>query len=316
MLRLALVAFSCLSAARPDATQDPPAPTPAVLVTGASSGLGRKTTELLAQSGYFVYATARKPADLAELGKLANVQAVPLDVTQQDQIDQAVAVVRAGGRPLHGIVCNAGIAVMAPLIELHERDLQQQFDVNVFGTWRVAKAFAPLLLEHQGRIAITGSLSGTVNWALGGPYTMSKHAVEAMTDVLALELNPLGVQVSVIEPGNYRSEIMQGMQQRLRTSGYGGEGSRWRRQIERLQTQPSDRTQYPEPDDVAKAFLAALRDTTPKRRYLVVPNQREAELTIRAALQRVVELNQDQPFAYDRDTLVKLLDEALRARRQ
>ncbi|MBL8754785.1 MAG: SDR family oxidoreductase [Planctomycetes bacterium] len=294
--------------------QEPKPPQPAVLVTGASSGIGKKTTEVLAQSGFFVYATARKPQDLEALGKLANVQAIPLDVTKQEQIDAAVATVRAGGHPLHGVVCNAGIAVMAPLLELHERDLQQQFDVNVFGAWRTAKAFAPLLLEHKGRIAFTGSLSGTVNWAFGGPYCMSKHAVEALTDVLALELQQFGVQVSVVEPGNYRSEIMQGMQERLVAGGYGGDGSRWQKQLERLKAQPTDRAQYPEPDDVAKAFLAAMRDDQPKRRYLVVPNQREAELTIRAAVQRVVQLNQAQPFAYDRDALVKLLDEALRAK--
>jgi short-subunit dehydrogenase len=132
--------------------------------------------------------------------------------------------------------------------------------------------------------------------------------------VLALELQAFGVQVCVVEPGNYRSEIMQGMQERLVAGGYGGEGSRWQKQLERLKAQPTDRAQYPEPDDVAKAFLATMRDEKPKRRYLVVPNQREAELTIRAAMQRVVQLNQDQPFAYDRDTLVKMLDEALRAK--
>jgi NAD(P)-dependent dehydrogenase (short-subunit alcohol dehydrogenase family) len=311
---LLLVVAAMLVPFVPLAAQDPQPPLPAVLVTGASSGLGRATTELLANSGFYVYATARKQPDLDDLGKLANVQALPLDVSSQDQIDAAVATVRAGGRPLRGIVCNAGIAVMAPLIELHERDLQHQFDVNVFGVWRTAKAFAPLLLEHKGRIAITGSLSGTVNWAFGGPYTMSKHAIEALTDVLALELGPLGVQVSVVEPGNYRSEIMLGMRERLLAGGYGGEGSRWQRQLERLKAQPGDRSQLPEPAAVAQAFLAALTEAQPKRRYLVVPVQREAELTIRAALQRVVQLNQDQPFAYDRDALVRMLDEALKAR--
>jgi NAD(P)-dependent dehydrogenase (short-subunit alcohol dehydrogenase family) len=219
--------------------------------------------------------------------------------------------VQDAGRGLHGLVNNAGAAVLAPLIELREDDLRFQLDVNVLGPWRVTKAFAPLLIAAKGRVVTTGSLSGTVNWAMGGAYTMSKHAVEAFTDVLALELQPLGVQVSVVEPGNYRSEIMASMRERMREGGYGGEGSRWRRQIERLLAQPDDRAQYPEPDDVAAAFLHALGDEQPKRRYLVVPVAREAELTIRAALTRVVQLNEQQPFAYDRAGLIELLDEAL-----
>jgi NAD(P)-dependent dehydrogenase (short-subunit alcohol dehydrogenase family) len=302
------------SAATP--AQDPApaaAPVRAVLVTGASSGIGRTTTELLAKSGFFVYATARKDDDLQALGALPNVQALRLDVTDQAQIDAAVATVRAAGRGLYALVNNAGIAVLAPLIEVREDDLRRQLDVNVFGPYRVTKAFAPLLIESKGRVLTTGSLSGTVCWAMGGPYTMSKHAVEAFTDVLALELQPFGVHVGIVEPGNYRTEIMVGMRERLLAGGYGGDDSRYRRQLDQLIAQPTDRGVYPEPDDVAAAFVRALTADTPQRRYLVVPNQREAQLTIRAALARVAQLNRGQPFAYDREQLIALLDEALAA---
>jgi NAD(P)-dependent dehydrogenase (short-subunit alcohol dehydrogenase family) len=146
---------------------------------------------------------------------------------------------------------------------------------------------------------------------MGGPYCMSKHAVEAYTDVLAAELQPFGVHVSVVEPGNYRSEIMTNMKERLLASGYTGEGSRYQKQMERLLEQPASRAEYKEPDEVAATMLAALSDGEPRRRYLVVPNQREADLTLRAAIARVVQLNQQQPYAHDRDGLIKLLDEAL-----
>ena len=283
----------------------------AVLVTGASSGIGRKTTELLAANGFFVYACARKDKDLQDLAAIANVQAIRLDVSKPAEIDAAVKTVREAGRGLHGLVNNAGIAVLAPLIEMREEDLAFQLEVNVFGPFRVTKAFAPLLIDSKGRIATTGSISGIVTWSMGGAYTMSKHAIEAWTDVLAQEMQPFGVHVSVIEPGNYRSEIMTGMRQRLIEGGYTGAGSRYQKHIERLLEQPTDRTQFKEPDDVAAAFLHALSDDKPRRRYMVVPNQREAEMTIKAAIARVVELNQGQPFAYDREALVKLLDEAL-----
>lgn len=295
-------------------TPPPPAeakPQRAVLVTGASTGIGRKTTEVLAQNGFFVYATARKDDDLKALGAIPNVQALRLDVTKQDQIDAAVKTVEAGGRGLFALINNAGVAVLAPLIEVKEQDLAFQMDANVFGPYRMTKAFAPLLIESKGRVLTTGSISGYVTWAMGGPYTMSKHAVEAFTDTLALELQPFGVHVGVVEPGNYRSEIMANMKERLAQGGYGGEGSRYQKQIDRLLTQPANREQYKEPDDVAAAFLAALTAETPRRRTMVVPNAREAELTLRAAIARVVQLNDGQPFALDRDALVKMLDEEL-----
>lgn len=286
-------------------------PQRAVLVTGASSGIGRRTTELLAQKGFFVYATARKDDDLKELAAIPNVQAVRLDVSRQDQIDAAVKTVQDGGRGLYGLINNAGVAVLAPLIEVTEKDLTFQFEANVYGPYRMTKAFAPLLIASKGRVLTTGSLSGTVCWAMGGPYAMSKHAVEAFTDTLAIELAPFGVHAGVIQPGNYRSEIMSNMRERLAQGGYGGEGSRYQRQVERLLQQPTDRAQFKEPDEVAAAFLKALTDAAPKRRYLVVPNQREAELTIRTALARVVQMNQDQAYSYDREGLIKLLDEEL-----
>jgi NAD(P)-dependent dehydrogenase (short-subunit alcohol dehydrogenase family) len=304
----------------PLCAQDPTEPADeqprrAVLVTGASTGIGRKTTEVLAKNGFFVYATARKDDDLKELAAIENVQALRLDVTKQDQIDAAVKTVEAGGRGLFALINNAGVAVLAPLIEVSEKDLAFQLDANVYGPYRMTKAFAPMLIESRGRVLTTGSISGFVTWPMGGPYTMSKHAVEAFTDSLAAELQPFGVQVSVVEPGNYRSEIMASMKERLAQGGYGGEGSRYQKQLDRLLTQPADREQFKEPDDVAAAFLSALTAETPKRRYMVVPNQREAELTIRAAVARVVQLNREQPFAYDRDELVKLLDEELQKER-
>ena len=291
-----------------------PATQRAVLVTGASSGIGRRTAELLASKGFFVYACARKDADLQELDAIDNVQAIRLDVTKPEEIEAAVKTVREAGRGLYGLVNNAGVGVMAPMIELRDEDLLYLFDVNVFGPCRVTKAFAPLLIESKGRVATTGSISGTVVWGMGGPYCMSKHAIEAFTDALAAELQPFGVHVSVIDPGNYRSEIMVNSHQRLVEGGYGGEGSLYKAQVERMLQSPTDRAQYKEPDDVADAFLHALSDDHPRRRYMVVPNQREAELTIRAAMARVVQLNEGQQFAYDRDALIKMLDEALAAR--
>ncbi|MCK5942723.1 MAG: SDR family oxidoreductase [Planctomycetes bacterium] len=286
----------------------------AVLVTGASSGIGRKTAELLAREGFFVYAGAHKQRDLDALDALEHVQGIRLDVTSQQEIDAAVATVRAAGRGLYALVNNAGVLVLGPLIELREADLRFQLDVNVFGPYRVTKAFAPLLIESKGRVTTTGSLSGTLCWPMGGPYCMSKHAIEAFTDCLAAELRPFGVHVSVVEPGNYRSRIMSNMRERMLANGYTAKGSRYEDRLNGMLERPADRAQYPEPDDVAAAFLRALTDEQRHRRYLTVPNRREADMTLRAAVERLVQLNEAQAFALDRDQLVEMLDAALARR--
>jgi NAD(P)-dependent dehydrogenase (short-subunit alcohol dehydrogenase family) len=283
----------------------------AVLVTGATTGIGRKTAELLAQRGFFVYAGARKERDMAELNAIENIQAIRLDVTIQEEIDAAVETIRAAGRGLYGLINNAGVVVVAPLIEVGEEDLEFQLDVNVLGPYRVTKAFAPLIIESRGRISTTGSLSGIVTWPLGGPYTMSKHAVEAFSEVLAAEMAGFGVQVSVVEPGNYSSQIFQNMAARYAERGYTPEGSRYQAQMRRILGVAENPPEEPEPDAVAEAFFHALTDAHPKRHYLVVPVQQEAAVTIQAAIRRLVELNADHEFSFDRDQLIEFLDRAL-----
>jgi len=283
----------------------------AVLVTGASSGIGLKMAQVLAANGFHVYAGARKAADLEVLDAMENVQGVRLDVNVQEEIDAAVALIMREGRGLYGLINNAGVAVVGPLVEMSEEDMAFQMDVNVFGPYRVTKAFAPMLIESRGRVMTTGSISGILSGPLLGAYSMSKHAVEAFTDALAAEMAGFGMAVSVVEPGNYKSAIMSNMTQRMEAAGYTSENSLFAGQMEGFLGLPTDRAQYPEPDDVAEAALHFMSSDAPKRRYLVVPNQREAEVTIRKAIQELVELNQDHAFSYDREALVRMLDEAL-----
>jgi len=157
----------------------------AVLVTGASSGIGYKIAEVLAGNGFHVYAGARKAEDLARLDEMHNITAVRLDVTVQADIQAAVEFVRKEGRGLWGIVNNAGVARYSPLATAPIEDVEFTFDVNVFGPFRVTQAFAPLLIESKGHVLTTGSISGTLTWGMGGAYTMSKHAVEAFTVALS-----------------------------------------------------------------------------------------------------------------------------------
>jgi NAD(P)-dependent dehydrogenase (short-subunit alcohol dehydrogenase family) len=282
-----------------------------VLVTGASSGIGRKIAELLASQGHFVYAGARKADDIAALSKIRNMQGVKLDVNVDADIAAAVATVRKGGRGLHGIVNNAGIAVVAPLVDVDEKELRSLFDVNVFGPYRVTKAFAPLVIEGKGRIVNVSSISGILSGAFLGPYSMSKHAIEAYADALSAELAPLGVRVSLIEPGNYRSEIGRNTMAQVQGAAARAKGTPFEAAMGRMVTAMGNYDNYPEPDDVAQAALHALFDPAPKMRYMVVPQARQADVTINKAIEELVQLNQSHKFSLDRDVLVRKLDSAL-----
>lgn len=286
----------------------------AVLVTGASSGIGRLTTELLAEHGFFVYAGARSPADLAALDSIPNVRAIRLDVTMQSDIEAAVQTVRDGGRGLYALINNAGIGVLGPLIEVSDGDMRYQLDVNVWGPLRVTRAFAPLIIESRGRIATTSSLAGLLPYPFSGPYVVSKYAVEGFVDNLAEELKEFGVEVAAIVPGAYNSRIGVVMAERLRQAGYGGPGSPYEGRFDGWPDAVADRSQLEEPVAVAEAFLEFLTAETPRRRYMVVPGKREAEQTMRAMFRRVAELNVS-PHGYTRDELVRMLDEALAATR-
>jgi NAD(P)-dependent dehydrogenase (short-subunit alcohol dehydrogenase family) len=266
----------------------------AVLVTGASTGIGRNVTERLARAGYFVYAGARKDADLAALNAIKNVQAIRLDVTKQTDVDAAVATVTKAGRGLYGLVNNAGVASVGPLATMNMDEIDLQLQVNVYGPVRMTRAFLPLLLESKGRITTIGSISGILAGKDLNAYSMSKHAMEAFTDSLASELAPQGVIVNIVEPGNFNSEI--GASATKRTG---------------VETRFTDRSKFKQPDEVAAAVELALFEPAPKRRYMVTPDQNEAERTIRKQLEQLVQLNEDQPYSYDRDALVKMLDEAL-----
>jgi NAD(P)-dependent dehydrogenase (short-subunit alcohol dehydrogenase family) len=304
-MRLLLTTLCALLAAMPCANAQPTGQTvsKAVLVTGTSTGIGRKITERLAADGYFVYATARKDEDLKALAAIKNVQAVHLDVTQPADIAAAVALVSKAGRGLYALVNNAGVATYGTIADMSPEEFDICMQVNVYGPVMMIKAFEPLVTAQKGRIINIGSISGI----LAGPnipaYVMSKHAIEGLTDSLALQLAPRGVQVSVVEPGNYRGNIDKNMLARLPEDAQA--------KVVKALGPKLDASQYPEPDDVALAVEQALFESSPKRRYLVAPDADIVERTIRKQIEQLVQLNEGQPHTYERAALVKMLDDAL-----
>ncbi len=305
----AIAVFSLSAYFSPVALADDSDTQKAVLVTGASSGIGLKIAEKLSASGFYVYAGARKSADLERLDAMDNVSAVRLDVTVQEEIDAAVDFVRDQGRGLYGVVNNAGVTAFSPLTSGTESDMDFVFNVNVYGPYRINKAFLPLLKESGGRTTTIGSIAGFTGRS--GIYSMSKFAVEAYTDSLAREIEDTGVHVSVVEPGGFKSNIGASRGARALAAAERGEIELTTEQKARHENAAARSASQKEPDEVADAIFELMTVDNPKRRYMVTPNERQAHSTVTAALRRVVQLNHDQPYAYDREGLIAVLDELL-----
>jgi NAD(P)-dependent dehydrogenase (short-subunit alcohol dehydrogenase family) len=283
-----------------------------ILITGASTGIGRHLAETLAENGYHVYAGARKDKDLAALDAIDNVTAVKLDVTSQDQVDAVVEMITESGTGLYGLVNNAGVGGGGEVIDTPIEDQTFVYAVNVEGVYRTTKAFAPLVIESKGRIITTGSIAGTISGFPGfSAYSGSKHWIEAYTDSFAAEMEPHGVMVSVVEPGNYKSKIRRTSAARGLEQIKAGGGEVTEEMKKDYEATAERELSYKEPDEVSEAFMHALFDDNPLRRYVVVPNEGEQEFTIRTKVTELVQLNQWGPYSYSRDELVELLDEAL-----
>lgn len=310
VLLLTIFTFSSPTAALADSLADQKA----VLITGASTGLGRVMAETLAADGYFVYAGARKDEDLKELSAIKNIQGVRLDVNNQGQIDAAVKTITEEGRGLYALVNNAGVAVVQPLIEIEEEDFDFQMNVNIYGPYRVTRAFAPLIIESKGRISIIGSISGTLSSATWGPYSMTKFAMEAFADALADEMRAFDVKVSLVEPGAYRSNIGKSALDRMAERNQSAEDSQLKEEMDdSVNWLSMFEKEHGDPTEVAAAVKRALFDDEPKARYLIVPTQEQAYWTISRAIERMVEQNHDHKYSFDREALIKMLDAALAA---
>ncbi|MDJ0700817.1 MAG: SDR family NAD(P)-dependent oxidoreductase [Woeseiaceae bacterium] len=282
-----------------------------ILITGATTGIGRNLAESLAAEGHFVYAGARKQKDMDELNAIDNIMAVRLDVTSQEDIDAAVELIKSEGRGLYALVNNAGVYAGIEVIQTSMRDLDFVMGVNVDGVFRVTKAFAPLVIEEKGRIATTGSIAGIKSNPGGSAYSMSKHAMEAFADSLAGEMEPLGVKVSIVEPGSYKSHIRRTAVGRAMKE-MNAAGVEPPEGMEEFAAATAERElSYKEPDDVTEAFKHALFAEEPHMRYMVVPNEEQQSETIDKQIRELVQLNQWGPYSYTRDELVEKLDKAL-----
>lgn len=184
-----------------------------ILITGATTGIGRNAALHLARQGHKVIATGRNTAALADLAREAkgtSLETLRLDVTDAKSIEEAAREVdrMTEGYGLDVLVNNAGYGSAAPIIESPDAEVRGQYETNVFGLLAVTRAFAPKMMDRRsGRILNVGSVGGRVTLPLFGAYNSTKYAVESISDGLRRELAPFGVFVSIIEPGPIKTEF-------------------------------------------------------------------------------------------------------------
>ena len=246
----------------------------AVVVTGASTGIGAASAAVLAHAGFVVFAGVRNDADAARTGTLhENVRPVRLDVTRRDEIHAAAEAVSASGHSLRAVVSNAGIAIGGPLEFLPVDELRRIFEINVFGAAELAQAFLPQLRAARGRLVFVGSISGRLAVPFIAPYSMSKFALRALADALRVELAPAGIAVSLLEPSAVKTPIWsKGRDSRATllallppqaTERYGAQLMAMFEQIER-----EERGAMPV-EAVARAVSHAVTASKPRARYLL-----------------------------------------------
>jgi len=189
----------------------------AILVTGASTGIGRAAVLGLLEEGFRVFAGVRDEAAAARLREQApadaraRLETLILDVTNPGHVHAAAhrLDVELGATGLWGLFNNAGISVNGPIEYLGLDGVRRQLEVNVIGQVAVTQAMIPLLRRARGRIVTTGSVAGFIALPGLAPYAMSKHAMEAFSDSLRRELKPWGIHVSLLEPGAIATDIWQ-----------------------------------------------------------------------------------------------------------
>lgn len=259
----------------------------AILITGASTGIGRACAEHLVRLGFTVFAGARKQSDIDSLRE-AGTHPLTLDVTEGESIASALATVdELAPQGLAGLVNNAGIAVGGPLEFVTIEQWRHQLEVNFIGQVAVTQAALPALRRAHGRIVNVTSIGGRLATPFLGPYNASKFALEAVTDALRIELRQFGIEVSAIEPGSVATPIWDKGRASAEeaTANLPAEGLElYGRGIEAMRNGISqlERSAVP-PLQVARVIEHALLARRPKARYVI---GREAKM--RLAISKLV----------------------------
>jgi len=279
-----------------------------VLITGASSGIGRACAAHLAEAGFSVFAGVRNDADARQLEAIGGVKAIRVDVTCAESIAAAAATMQSavGEAGLCGLVNNAGIGVFGPIEFVPLADWRRQFEVNFFGQIAVTQAMLPLLRQHvahsgpwSARIVNMSSIAGRLAQPIFGPYCASKFAMEALSDSLRLELRGQGIHVCVVEPGAIDTPIWhKGFETEAALAGDHPARKLYGPAITGgfAAAKKAAKSAIPA-DAVAKAVAACLTRRRPRTRYLVGMDAKSGAIFRALAPDRVFDLIVGKFFA-------------------
>ena len=241
--------------------------TKVVWVTGASSGIGKAIAKQLVLDGYIVYASARRAEKMDDLKALgANI--LPLDVTDEKRAQDCYAKIAKTHGGVDVLVNNAGFALTGAVEDVPIDQARAEFDVNVFGASRLTALCLPYMRKKRcGRIISISSIGGKIFSPMTGWYFASKHAIEALSKCLRLEVRPFGIDVVVIRPGLIASELSDKTIDALESISYGGAYADLSARVTRLMN--GYKPLESDPMVVAKAVSRAIRVKRPKQAYAV-----------------------------------------------
>jgi NAD(P)-dependent dehydrogenase (short-subunit alcohol dehydrogenase family) len=254
-------------------------PSKAVLITGCSSGIGRATAVRLAKKGWTVYASARRPESIAELGD-AGCRTLTLDVTDEESMRAAVAEVEREQGAVGVLINNAGYSQSGPVEQVEMEAVRRQFETNVFGVVALTQLVLPKMREQRwGKIVNVGSMGGRLTFPGGGYYHATKHALEAISDALRFEVRGFGIDTILIEPGLIVTEFGNAAVASMDGVAYDGPYAEFNAKLTKLTTDTYEgpmRFLGGGPDAVARAIEKAISRRRPPARVRVTPSARLA----------------------------------------
>lgn len=238
-----------------------------ILITGASSGMGKTSAKDLIKAGHTVYCVARsvdKMADLAELGG----HVMKMDVTNENDIENVVKEIIAKEGKIDVLWNNAGYGLYGPVEEVPMEKVQQQFEVNVYGVARLTKKVLPYMRERKnGLIINTSSMGGKIYTPLGAWYHATKHAIEGYSDCLRMEVKEFGINVVVLEPGVINTGFAQGVSDHF---SYESQNGPYRKLVNGyMRAMEKNPNIGSKPEVISDAVLKIINSKNPKTRYLV-----------------------------------------------
>ena len=240
-----------------------------VLITGASSGIGRETAILLSSKGYRVYAGARrveKMKDLEELG----IQIRRLDVTDEESMGACIESIERAESSIDILINNAGYGSYGAIEDVPIEEAKKQLEVNLFGLARMTQLILPKMRENRfGKIVNISSMAGIIWTPLGGWYHASKFAVEGLSNALRMETKQFGIDVILIEPGGVKSEWSTITAEHIDEFSKGGAYAKIAKGFSQTLKGFYSNKHITEPKEIAETIYKSIASEKPKTRYLV-----------------------------------------------